>query len=89
MNKLVYKLIDEVGLARISVAIKELKALKETNTTKWAKTVEEAVDVCRDMFEEDSDLIVDGLCAVRDDPLIEEPEKEEVKRLIDVFDTMR
>ena len=82
-------MIDEIGLARISVAIKELKTLKEKDVTKWADMIEDTIEVCRELFEEHSDFIVDGLCAVRDDPLTEDEEKEEVKRLIDIFETMR
>ena len=85
---MICKLIDDVGLAQISGALKELKLTKEKYAMKIAETIENAIESGDELFDEDMDLLLDGQVQLRDDPLLEEePEKlNEVNRLIKMLE---
>ena len=81
------KLLDYISLGHIAGIIKELKLLKDKPVTKLAEQLEMAIENGDDLFDEDIDILLDGVIIQRDDIFLEdEPEKKkELRRLEDIL----
>jgi hypothetical protein len=85
-----WKLMDEVSLARISNAIKELKALKEKEATKNANIIQDAIEYSRDAEEDDADFLMTTLAEkLSDDELMDEDERILCKKWMNIFEVMK
>ena len=87
-----YKIVDDIALARISTNLTELKKLKNgtikdlKKIDELCKNIEDAIDYCDEYNEGHSDVIIEWLVGIRDDELQDSDMKKEAKGLISAYE---
>lgn len=74
-----HKIIDECGLSRISMAISQLRELKNKSISKWADAIESSLSNGIDLHGEQVEIIINQLDNGDYDTSMEE---SEAKRMI-------
>jgi len=80
-----FKLIDEIGLVRISDALKELEKIKDSKIKRQIENIKTAMDSADDLYGESLDMLLEGLIAVKD-VYNEELEMKEFQRLQSILE---